>query len=75
MADNLEKDTKDLELALENMDKNSEWHAAAEDVLGEIAEKAASFRWLHNRCSVLYSNQDMKISITYNCFIEFNRGC
>ena len=63
MADNLEKDTKDLELALENMDKNSEWHAAAEDVLAEISEKAASFRWLHNRCSVLYSNQDMKFQL------------
>lgn len=62
--DNLEKNAHELELALKDVENQSdEWNAAAEDVLAEIAEKAASFRWLHNRCSVMYSKLDMKFQL------------
>ena len=57
--DDLDKNSRELEIALKDVENQSdEWNAAAEDVLAEIAEKAASFRWLHNRCSVMYSKLD-----------------
>ena len=62
--DDLDKNSRELEIALKDVENQSdEWNAAAEDVLAEIAEKAASFRWLHNRCSVMYSKLDMKFQL------------
>lgn len=64
MSDEFERNSRALETAILDVEADSEeWNPSAEDVLAEIAEKAASFRWLHNRCSVMYSKLDMKFQL------------
>ena len=41
---------------------NKQWNDANEELLVSIGENAASYRWMHEKCSRIYNNRDYGIS-------------
>jgi hypothetical protein len=47
---------------------NKQWNDANEELLVSIGENAASYRWMHEKCSRIYNNRDYAVSFTLVIF-------